>query len=155
MILRLEDVPAWTKEQKEKGRVVVATNGCFDLLHVGHIRYLQQARALGDCLIVGVNADASVRQIKGPERPLNNEKDRAEVLAALSCVDAVAIFPDMRADGFLCAAEPSIYAKGGDYTRGQLDKGEVEAVESRGGAIRILPLVPGKSTTSLVTKMKS
>jgi rfaE bifunctional protein nucleotidyltransferase chain/domain len=155
MIVRLEDVPAWSREQKAKGLSVVATNGCFDLLHVGHVRYLQQARALGDCLIVGINADASVRQLKGPERPLNAENDRAEVLAALACVDAVAIFSGMRADGFLRAAAPAVYAKGGDYTRDQLDKGEVAAVEEQGGKIVLLPLVPGKSTTSLVEKMKA
>ncbi len=98
------------------GRKLVFTNGCFDLLHAGHVRYLNQARALGDAMVVAVNSDASVRALKGPARPVNNENDRAEVLAALRVVDAVVIFDDERATRLIEAIRPHIYAKGGDYT---------------------------------------
>ena len=96
---------------------MVATNGCFDILHVGHVRYLAAARKLGDVLVVGLNGDNSVCQLKGEGRPVNREQDRAEVLAALESVDYVTIFPELRATNFLRAAQPAIYAKGGDYTR--------------------------------------
>src|SRR5271168_3550838 len=98
-----------------EGRKLVFTNGVFDLLHVGHVRYLQQARALGDALLVAVNGDSSVRALKGPERPINPEHDRAEVLAALECVTYVTIFSDVRVTALLDAIKPQVYAKGGDY----------------------------------------
>lgn len=129
------------------GRKLVFTNGCFDLLHVGHVRYLQQARALGDALAVGLNSDRSVRELKGEGRPINNEADRAEVLAALGCVDYVVIFGEKRATELLKTVRPHVYAKGGDYTPESLDAGEREALAEAGAAVRILPLVPGKSTT--------
>ena len=108
------------------------TNGCFDLLHVGHVRYLRDARKLGDALAVGLNGDESVRALKGKGRPLNNEQDRAEVLAALSSVDYVAIFPEMRATRFLEMARPALYVKGGDYTSDTLDAEERAALEKSG-----------------------
>ena len=137
------------------GRKLVFTNGCFDLLHVGHVRYLQQARALGDALLVAVNGDASVRSLKGPTRPINSEHDRTEVLAALSCVDFVTIFHMERVTDLVSAIRPQVYAKGGDYTVDSLDPGERGALDQVGAEIRILPLVPGKSTTGIIQKWQS
>jgi len=151
-IIPLHQLASWRQEQRRLGRKVVATNGCFDLLHVGHLRYLQAARALGDCLVVGLNGDASVRELKGPTRPLNPEAERAELLAALKPVDVVTIFPEKRAVHFLTELQPDIYAKGGDYTEDQLDPDEVAAIRAGGGRIQILALVPGKSTSALVAK---
>jgi rfaE bifunctional protein nucleotidyltransferase chain/domain len=133
----------------------VFTNGCFDLLHVGHVRYLQAARALGDALLVAVNGDTSVRALKGPARPINNEQDRAEVLAALACVDCLTIFHEERVTELVRTIRPQVYAKGGDYTVESLDSGERAALDTVGAEIRILPLVPGKSTTNIIEKWKS
>ena len=137
------------------GGKLVFTNGCFDLLHVGHVRYLQAARALGDALLVAVNGDASVRALKGPTRPINSESDRAEVLAALACVDFVTIFHTERVTDLVRLIRPHVYAKGGDYTIESLDPGERGALQEAGAEIRILPLVPGKSTTGIIEKWKS
>jgi rfaE bifunctional protein nucleotidyltransferase chain/domain len=137
------------------GRKLVFTNGCFDLLHVGHVRYLQAARGLGDALLVAVNGDASVRALKGPTRPINSETDRAEVLGALACVDFVTLFHTERVTDLVRVIRPHIYAKGGDYTVASLDPGERGALEAVGAEIRILPLVPGKSTTSIIEKWQS
>lgn len=137
-----------------RGARLVFTNGCFDLLHVGHVRYLQAARALGDALAVGLNADASVRILKGPDRPINNEADRAEVLAALACVDFVTIFAEPRATALLAAVRPHVYAKGGDYTLETINAEERAALEAAGAEIRFLPLVPGRSTTRLIEGLK-
>src|SRR6266480_3099441 len=106
------------------GKKLVATNGCFDLLHVGHVRYLQAARALGDFLAIGLNSDRSVRELKGSGRPITKESDRAEVLAALQCVDLVTIFPQIRATRFIAAVRPAIYVKGSDYRSETLDEEE-------------------------------
>lgn len=137
------------------GRRLVFTNGCFDLLHAGHVRYLRQARNLGDALAVGLNSDRSVRELKGDGRPLNTQEDRAEVLAALGCVDYVVIFGDKRATGLLRTVRPHIYAKGGDYTPASLDAGERAALEDAGAEIEILPMVPGRSTTSVLERMRA
>ncbi len=137
------------------GKRLVFTNGCFDLLHVGHVRYLQQARALGDALLVAVNGDASVRALKGPTRPVNSEEDRAEVLAALACVDFVTLFHTERVTELVRIIRPHIYAKGGDYTVASLDPGERAALDAAGSEIRILPLVPGRSTTAILEKSRS
>ena len=137
------------------GRKLVFTNGCFDLLHVGHVRYLQDARALGDALLVAVNGDASVRALKGPARPVNPEEDRAEVLAALECVDHVLVFHEERVTELVREIEPHVYAKGGDYTIESLNQEEVAALRQAGAEIRILPLVPGKSTTGIIEKWRS
>jgi rfaE bifunctional protein nucleotidyltransferase chain/domain len=136
------------------GRKLVFTNGCFDLLHVGHVRYLQAARALGDALLVAVNGDDSVRALKGPTRPINSEDDRAEVLAALACVDYLTIFHTERVTDLVREIRPQVYAKGGDYTKESLDAGERSELEEIGAEIRILPLVPGKSTTGIIEKWK-
>ena len=138
-----------------EGRRLVFTNGCFDLLHVGHVRYLQAARALGDELLVAVNGDASVRALKGPTRPINSEDDRAEVLAALECVDHVTIFHDERVTELVHIIRPHVYAKGGDYTVESLNPEEVTALRAEGSEIRILPLISGKSTTAMIGRMEA
>lgn len=137
-----------------QGRRLVFTNGCFDLLHVGHVRYLQAARALGDALVVAVNGDASVRALKGPSRPIHPEEDRAEVLAALGCVDFVVLFDTERVTELVRAIRPHLYAKGGDYTAESLNPEERAALDAVGAEIRILPLVPGRSTTATLERMK-
>jgi rfaE bifunctional protein nucleotidyltransferase chain/domain len=131
----------------------VFTNGCFDLMHVGHLRYLQAARALGDRLVVAINSDASVQALKGPTRPVLPEAERAELLAGLGCVDFVTIFSEPTADACLEAFEPGIYAKGGDYTPDSLP--EAPTVRAYGGEIRILPFVEGRSTSSLIAKIQA
>lgn len=136
-----------------RGKRLVFTNGCFDLLHAGHVRYLAQARALGDAMVVALNSDASVRALKGAGRPLNNENDRAEVLMALKSVDAVVVFGDERATSLIETIQPHVYAKGGDYTVESLNAEERGALLGCGAEIRILPLVPGRSTTATIHKM--
>ncbi len=137
---------------RAQGLTLVMTNGCFDLLHAGHITSLENARTFGHKLIVAVNSDASVKRLKGPDRPLNTEEDRARVLAALSCVDAVTIFAEERADTILLLVKPDIYVKGGDYTPEQVP--ERPTVESYGGKMIITPLLPGRSTTQLIESCK-
>jgi rfaE bifunctional protein nucleotidyltransferase chain/domain len=153
-IVSTEKLSAIRDELDVSGRRLVLTNGCFDILHAGHVRYLQQARKLGDALAVALNGDQSVRELKGAGRPLNPELDRAEVLAALGCVDYVVIFEGKRATGLMSALRPHIYAKGGDYTRESLDTDERTALEEGGAEIVILPLVPGRSTTAVMQKLK-
>ena len=153
-IVTLKELAHRAAEMRGKDERLVLTNGCFDLLHVGHVRYLQQAAELGDRLAVAVNGDASVRTLKGPGRPLNEAADRAEVLAGLECVDFVVIFPEVRATAVIEAVRPSIYVKGGDYTVESLDQGEVAALKEAGTEIKTLPLVPGKSTTRLIERMR-
>ena len=142
-------------EMDAAGRRLVFTNGCFDLLHAGHVRYLRQARALGDALAVGLNSDRSVRELKGPDRPLNAQADRAEVLSALGCVDYVVIFDGKRATEVLRKVRPHVYTKGGDYTPESLDAAERQSLDAAGAEIRILPLVPGRSTTSVLERMRA
>ena len=134
---------------------VVFTNGCFDILHVGHIRYLTAAKQLGDILVVGLNSDDSVRQLKGPDRPINSEADRAEILAALAAVDHVVIFHEPRVNRLVTHLKPDLYVKGGDYSIDSLDRGEVEALRSVGAEITIVPLVPGRSTTRLINAIQN
>jgi rfaE bifunctional protein nucleotidyltransferase chain/domain len=153
-IVDIEELARRSTELRAAGKKLVATNGCFDLLHVGHVRYLQAARALGDALVVGVNGDDSARELKGPGRPLNNEKERAEVLAALECVDLVTIFPELRATRFIQAAAPAIYAKGGDYTAETLNAEERNALQKIGAEIRIIPFEKGYSTSRLLERLR-
>ena len=148
------ELPALGAEYAAQGKKLVLTNGCFDLLHTGHVRYLEEARSCGDVLIVAVNSDASVRELKGPERPLNNELDRAEVLAALRCVDHVTIFTSKRVTEVIRLLRPAIYAKGGDYTLETLDDGERAALEEAGAEISLLQLVAGRSTTGILERMQ-
>lgn len=141
---------------KERGQVVVWTNGCFDLLHVGHVRNLQAARRLGDVLIVGLNSDESIRRIKGPSRPIIPEQERAELLAALSCVDYVVVFNESTPEASLEQLKPDIHCKGEDYAPpGGKPIPEAAVVESYGGRIAFIPLVRGASTTDLVQRIRN
>lgn len=146
-------MPDWRAPLRASGRRLVVTNGCFDILHAGHISYLEAARSHGDALLIGLNGDHSVRELKGAGRPINSESDRAVVLAALECVDAVCIFPEKHATRFLSLAQPDVYVKGGDYTVETLNQEERRAVEQAGGRILIIPFLPGKSTTALLQKI--
>lgn len=153
-ILSLPELKQRAAEIRAGAGRFVLTNGCFDLLHVGHVRYLRQAAELGDFLAVAVNGDQSVQALKGLGRPLNSENDRAEILAALECVDFVTIFPELRATQVIEAVQPTIYVKGGDYTVEQLDPEEVAALKKAGTEIKTLPLVPEKSTSRLIQRMR-
>jgi rfaE bifunctional protein nucleotidyltransferase chain/domain len=152
-LIPLPQLAAWRDKLRKDGRRLVATNGCFDILHLGHVTYLEAARSEGDLLLVGVNADEAVRQLKGPGRPVNPEQDRALVLAALECVGAVVIFPERTATAFLKVAKPDVYVKGGDYTLDTLNQEERRVVEGGGGVIRVLALVEGRSTTATLKKL--
>ena len=152
-IIPWDALPAWRETLRANGKNLVVTNGCFDLLHSGHVTYLEAARNLGDALLVGVNGDAATRQLKGPNRPVNSQDDRATVLAALESVSGVCIFLETTATRFLERAAPDIYAKGGDYTPDTLNQEERRAVEATGGKIRILPFMAGKSTTAILGKI--
>ena len=154
-LLSLSELPDWRASVRATRHRLVVTNGCFDLLHAGHVTYLEAARNLGDLLLIGVNGDVSVCALKGPNRPINSETDRARVLAALQCVDAVCIFSETRATAFLRLAQPDLYAKGGDYNLETLDQEERQAVEQSGGQIVIIPMVPGKSTTEVLKRIAS
>lgn len=137
------------------GRRVVLTNGVFDLLHTGHLYYLKKARELGDALIVALNADASVRALKGPTRPVQTEEERAYALAALACVDGIVIFREPRLTPEIRAIRPDVYCKAGDYTLDKLDAGERGALEEVGAEIKFLPFLEGFSTTKLIAKIKA
>lgn len=138
---------------RAQGLTIVLTNGCFDLLHAGHISTLETARSYGNVLIVALNSDESVRRLKGPERPLNEEDDRARVIAALACVDAVTIFPEATADAILSIVRPQIYVKGGDYAQPE-NVPEWQTVKGYGGEIIIAPLLPDHSTTQLIASVR-
>jgi rfaE bifunctional protein nucleotidyltransferase chain/domain len=152
-IVKLEELASRCEKLRNAGRKIVATNGCFDLLHVGHVRYLQAARGIGDVLAVGLNGDRSVHQLKGSGRPITAEADRAEILAALECVDLVTIFPEMRATQFIAAVRPLIYVKGGDYTSETLDEQERALLNEIGADIRMIPFETGYSTSALIEKI--
>lgn len=154
-IIDAERAATISQELRDAGRRLVFTNGCFDLLHVGHVRYLEAARALGDALLVAINGDESVRALKGDGRPLNGEAERAEVIAALECVNHVVVFPQVRATTLLEKVRPAIYVKGGDYTTATLDSEERAVLEQAGAEIRILPFESGYSTSSLLEKMRA
>lgn len=152
-LMTLKSAAAYRDELHSQGRKLVFTSGCFDLLHVGHVRYLQQARALGDALCIALNADASVRALKGPDRPINSEMDRAEVLLALTGVDAVVIFAAERSTTLIQTIRPHVFAKGGDYTPETLHPEERAALAEIGAEIHILPEVKGQSTTATLAKL--
>ena len=154
-VLSLDAARAWRQAQADAGRVVVMTNGHFDLLHVGHIRYLAAARALGAALIVGLNSDASTR-LRKPGRPLVPQDERAELVAALGCVDAVVIFDDVTAVSLVAALEPEIYVKGGDWGRpGGPQPPEAEIVAAYGGRVIYLPYVANRSTSDLIARIRA
>jgi D-glycero-beta-D-manno-heptose 1-phosphate adenylyltransferase len=154
-VTTLEPLVAIREQLRREGKIVVSTNGCFDLLHVGHVRNLQGARALGDVLVVGINSDDSVRQLKGPERPILPAAERAELLAALECVDFVIIFEELTPDAVLARLKPDIHCKGGDYAPPH-GKPVLEAalIELYGGRVAYLPLVEGRSTTDMVRRIR-
>ncbi len=151
-VLTRDALEAHLNELREQGKSIVSTNGCFDILHVGHVRILKQSKDLGDILVVGINSDASVKKLKGEDRPINNQDDRAELLSSLECVDVVSIFDEGTPVEFLKVVKPNIHVKGADYKPQDLE--ETPIVESFGGEVKILPLVPQKSTTSLVEKIR-
>ncbi len=143
------------EQLRAAGRKVVLTNGVFDLLHTGHLYFLQQARGRGDALFIALNGDASVRALKGPARPVQTEEQRAYALGALACVDVVFIFGTPRLDAEILALRPDVYCKAGDYTLEKLDPGERAALEKTGARIEFLPFLPGFSTTNLIARIKA
>ncbi len=153
-IVSLANLPAWRQKLRDQGLRLVVTHGCFDILHAGHVSYLRQARAQGDVLLVGLNADVSIKELKGPNRPINAEGDRAQILAALRCVDAVTLFPEVRATNLLQAAQPDVYVKGGDYTLATLNPEERAVVQAAGAKIVFIPFLEGRSTTSIIERSR-
>ena len=148
--MTLAEASEWRKRMKEQGKTLAVTNGCFDILHRGHAEYLQSARNCADALLVLVNADDSIRELKGPSRPICREQDRAFLLACLEFVDAVVIFDSLRCDKELEVLQPDIYVKGGDYTVEKLDPTERGVLEKGGAEFRFIPFVPGYSTTAVI-----
>mgnify|MGYP006077419213 FL=1 len=135
-----------------KNKKIVFTNGCFDLLHIGHVKYLKEAKSKGDFLIVGINADASVKRLKGPTRPIQSENDRSEILAALESVDATVIFTEDTPENLIKMVHPDVLVKGGDWKINQIVGGEF--VQGYGGQVLSLMFIDGKSTTSIVSKIE-
>ncbi|MDX2109294.1 MAG: adenylyltransferase/cytidyltransferase family protein [Verrucomicrobiota bacterium] len=152
-LFNLEEAVRQRSALRKRGAKLVLTNGCFDLLHPGHLFFLQGARQLGDALFVAVNGDASVKALKGPTRPILGEYERAYALAALSCVDGLVIFQSPRLDAEITALTPDIYSKAGDYSLDRLNPLERAALEKVGASIQFLPFLPGFSTTSLINKI--
>lgn len=148
-----ESILALTRRLRAAGKKIVFTNGVFDLLHPGHVRYLQDARGLGDALIVAVNSDRSVRANKGPERPITPEAERAEILAALACVDGVVIFDDETPHAIISAIQPDVLVKGADWAADAIVGRDV--VEARGGKVVRVPLAEGYSTTAIIQKIRA
>ncbi len=151
-ILSTDEMLRERERLRKSGRRLVFTNGCFDLLHVGHVRYLQQARALGDALVVAINSDASVRKLKGEGRPVMNEAERAEMLAALASVDYVTIFDDTSPRSLIAELLPDLLVKGGDYRQDEIHGRE--EVEAAGGRVLSLPFIEGASTSSIIEKIQ-
>ena len=150
-IKNLDVLTATVATEKARGKRIVFTNGCFDLLHAGHVKYLQKARNLGDLLILGLNSDASVRRLKGENRPLIDEDERAHLLAALNCIDYVTVFNEDTPLELITALKPDILVKGGDYTpEGVVGK---DVVEAYGGRVELITFVDGKSTTGIIEKI--
>ncbi len=153
-IMDLSKAKAWRAELKKKNLKLVITNGCFDILHRGHAQYLMQARALGDAMLILINSDRSVRELKGPSRPIIDEYNRAYMLCALESVDSVVMFDTQRCDDMFSELRPDIYVKGGDYTLETINPQEREALQSVNADIRFLPFVEGFSTTEIINKLK-
>lgn len=154
-LFSLPEAVARREQLRAAGKPVVLTNGIFDLLHTGHLYYLQKARALGDALFIALNADASTRVLKGPARPVQDEAQRAYALAALACVDGILVFGTPRLDAEIRALRPDVYCKAGDYTLDKLDPGERAALQGVGARIEFMPFLPGFSTTSLIARIKA
>jgi D-beta-D-heptose 7-phosphate kinase / D-beta-D-heptose 1-phosphate adenosyltransferase len=151
-LLTKEDIVPWRKRCGSK--IIVAASGCFDFIHPGHVKLMQSARELGDTLIIGINSDASIRRLKGPERPIYSVDDRILMLGSLRFVDAITVFDDDKATNFLKAAKPNIWVKGNDWTREKIDKQELAAVESNGGELRLVDTGVAWHTTNLLEKLK-
>lgn len=152
MLIKREDLRALIDKIHNTGKTVVTTNGCFDILHVGHVRYLEKTKTFGDYLIVLLNSDKSVKSIKGPSRPINNEMDRAEILSALRCVDYVVLFDEDSPRNLLDEMKPDVYTKGADYTMETLP--EADIMKKNGTRVEFIDFVAGKSTTKSIEKMK-
>jgi rfaE bifunctional protein nucleotidyltransferase chain/domain len=151
-ILSIEAMAAERERLRAAGRRLVFTNGCFDILHVGHVRYLNHARELGDALVVAINSDAAVRALKGPSRPVVSEGERAEMLANLRAVDYVVVFDDLSPRGLIARLLPDVLVKGGDYSLDQIHGRE--DVEAAGGRVVSLPFIDGASTTGIIERIK-
>jgi rfaE bifunctional protein nucleotidyltransferase chain/domain len=151
----LDDAVAAREKLRAAGKRVVLTNGVFDLLHTGHLYYLQKARELGDALFIALNSDASVRELKGPLRPVQNEMERAYALGALWFIDGIVVFREKRLTTEILALKPDVYSKAGDYTLEKLDPGERAALEKVGAKIDFMPFLAGFSTTNLIAKIKA
>lgn len=152
MIIARDKIAGFCQILREGGQRVVFTNGCFDILHAGHVRYLAKARSFGDCLVLGLNTDSSVRRIKGENRPVNSELDRAEVAGALKAVDYVVLFDEPTAEELIRQVHPDVYVKGGDYTVETLPEGQI--VLGYGGRVELVELVEGRSTTNVIARIK-
>ena len=152
MLIKQSELNDLLKKLKQDGQTIVTTNGCFDILHVGHVRYLEKAKSFGDVLIVALNSDKSVKSIKGESRPINNENDRAEVLSGLKSVDYVVLFDEDSPIDLLLQIKPDVHTKGADYTIESLP--EAKGIMAAGGRIEFISFVEGKSTTSIIEKMR-
>lgn len=150
-VVKRDAVSDLIKSLKAQGKTIVTTNGCFDILHVGHVRYLQATKAFADVMVVCLNSDVSVKKIKGPDRPINSENDRAEILCALECVDYVVLFDESSPVDLLCEMKPDVYTKGADYTIETLP--EAKPVMENGGRVEFISFVEGKSTTNVIKKI--
>ena len=150
-LIKRENIRSFVEKLQAGGKTVVVTNGCFDILHVGHVRYLQKSKSFGDYLIVLLNSDKSVRLIKGEGRPINNENDRAEILSALSCVDYVVLFDETSPRDLLDEIKPDVYTKGADYNMETLP--EADIMKKNGTKVEFIDFVPGKSTTNTISKI--
>ena len=153
MLVKQNELNDLLKKLKNENKTIVTTNGCFDILHVGHVRYLEKAKSFGDILIVALNSDKSVKSIKGESRPINNENDRAEILSALKSVDYVVLFDEDSPINLLLQIKPDVHTKGADYTIETLP--EAKGIMDAGGRIEFISFVEGKSTTSIIEKMKT
>ena len=151
MLIDTKDIEIFCEVLRKGGRKVVFTNGCFDILHAGHVTYLEKARSFGDCLVLGLNTDASVRSNKGPSRPINSELDRAKVVGALRAVDYVVLFGEQTAEALIAKVKPDVYVKGGDYTLDTLP--EAKIVQSYGGHVEFVQMVAGRSTTNIIDRI--
>ena len=150
-VIRREEVTELINNLHKMGKTVVTTNGCFDILHIGHVKYLQKTKSFADILIVLLNSDKSVKSIKGPTRPINNENDRAEILCALSCVDYVVLFDEDSPRNLLDEMKPDVYTKGADYTMETLP--EADVMKKNGIRVEFISFVEGKSTTNIINKL--
>lgn len=151
MLIARDKITQFCQILREGGQKVVFTNGCFDIVHAGHVRYLQKARSFGDCLVLGLNTDASVKRLKGDSRPVNCQEDRAEVAGALAAVDYVVFFDEPTAEELIRQIHPDVYVKGGDYTLDTLP--EAQHVLSYGGEVQLVQLVEGRSTSNMIEKI--